>query len=344
MAGSPGAPLVTVTIPTYNRADLLHDTIRSVLDQSVKDIELFVSDNASTDHTGAVVDSFHDSRVRYVRNDTNLGHLVNMSRGLRFGTAPFLTILPDDDLMLPGHLERKLDLLHSDPRLGLAHSASKLVHIGPDSDVLSTTIYYTGGRTDSRHSGAEVLRGLLTDATWINFPTAVIRRSVIGDARFDEADGLADDLGMFLRLMRRVDAVAYVAEPLVALRMHVGAVSSGHAFHELRGRAYHPTFVTMANIRDARRRFLDQYGGELEDAREIRASSRRWIRSMLFQIAKAKSAEPRSPLTRCAVLLDAAKVDPNILLSPQGMVFLRRSVIGPEAFRLSRRVKDWIAT
>ena len=267
-----------------------------------------------------------------------------MSRGLRFGTAPFLTILPDDDLMLPGHLERKLHLLQSDPRLSVAHSASRLVHIGPDNDVLSTTIYYTGGRTDSRQTGTEVLRGLLSDATWINFPTAVIRRSVIGDARFDEADGLADDLGMFLRLMRRVDAVAYIAEPLVALRMHVGAVSSGHAFHELRGGAYHPTFVTMTNIRDARRRFLDQYGREFQDAREIRASSRRWIRSMLLQIAKATSAERRSLLARCAVLLDAAKVDPGILLSPEGMSFLRRSVVGPEAFRLARRVKGWTAT
>ena len=344
MARSPTEPLVTVTIPTYNRADLLRDSIRSVLDQSLKDLELFVSDNASTDHTGAVVGSFHDSRVHYIRNDTNLGHLVNMSRGLRLGAAPFLTILPDDDVMLPGHLERKLHLLQGDPRLSLAHSASKLVHIGPDNDVLSTTVYYTGGRTDSRQTGREVLRGLLTDATWINFPTAVIRRSVIGDARFDEADGLADDLGMFMRLMRRVDAVAYIAEPLVALRMHVGAVSSGHAFHELRGGAYHPTFVTMTNIRDARRRFLDQYGGELADSGEIRASSRKWIRGMLLEIAKAKSLERRSALTRCAVLLEAAKVDPGIVLSREGLSFLRRSVVGPEALRLVRRAKGWSAT
>jgi glycosyltransferase involved in cell wall biosynthesis len=335
---------VTVTIPTYNRADLLPGTIRSVLDQSLKDIELFVSDNASTDHTGEVVGSFHDSRVHYVRNETNLGHLINMSRGLRLGTAPFLTILPDDDVMLPGNLERKHRLLRSDPRLGLAHSASKLVHVGPDDDVLSTTVYYTGGRTDSTHSGMEVLRGLLTDATWINFPAAIIRRSVIGDARFDEADGLADDLGMFLRLMRRVDAVAYIAEPLVALRMHAGAVSSGHAFHELRGRAYNPTFVTMSNIRHARERFLDQHGDELEGAHEIRALSRRWIRSMLIQIAKGKVTDDRSLLTRGAVLLDAARVDPNVLLRPEAMGLLGRSVVGPKGRRFARRVQGWIAT
>ena len=335
MRGSPTAPLVTITIPTYNRAALLAETIRSVLDQSLKDLELFVSDNASTDDTAAVVGSFHDSRVHYVRNDENLGHLVNMSRGFRLGSAPFLTILPDDDAMLPGNLERKLRLLESDARLDLAHSASKLVHVGPDEDVLWTNTYYTGGRTDSRQAGSDVLRRLLTDSTWINFPTAVIRRSVVGEARFDGADGLADDLGMFLRLMRRVDAVAYIAEPLVALRMHAGAVSSDHAFHELQGRAYNPTFVAMTNIRDARERFLAEYGEELGDARAIRAASRRWIRDNVMQVARRKSVPGQSRMVSWRLLRQAAGVDPAVVLSRDGTRLLAKSVIGSRGSRRS---------
>jgi glycosyltransferase involved in cell wall biosynthesis len=97
-----------VTIPTYNRAHLLREAIRSVLSQSVTDLEFVVSDNASTDDTAAAVASFDDSRIHYVRNDTNLGHLVNMSRGFQLGTAPFVTILPDDDIMLPESLKRKV--------------------------------------------------------------------------------------------------------------------------------------------------------------------------------------------------------------------------------------------
>jgi glycosyltransferase involved in cell wall biosynthesis len=344
MAGSPTEPLVTVTIPTYNRATLLSQTIRSVLDQSLQEIELFISDNASTDDTAAVVASFHDSRVHYVRNETNLGHLVNLSRGLRLGSAPFLTVLPDDDVMLPGNLERKVGLLQGDSRLGLAHSASRLVHIGSNNEVLSTDVSYTGGFADWVETGPEVLRRLLTDDSWINFPTAVIRRSVIGDARFDEEDGLADDLGMFLRLMRRIDAVAYIAEPLVALRMHAGAVSSTRGFHELQGGAFAPTFVAVANIRHACRRFLAQYGNDFQDAREIRASSRRWIRTLLMRIAELQSAAHGSRLARCAVLVDAAKVDPAILLSPEGVRFLGRSVVGPKGRRLVRRVQGWMAT
>ena len=344
MTGSSTTPLVTVTIPTYNRAALLTKTIRSVLDQSLADIELFISDNASTDDTAAVVASFHDSRVRYLRNDTNLGHLFNLSRGLRLGTAPFLTVLPDDDVMLPGNLERKLRLLQSDSRLGVAHSASRLVHVGFDDEVLSTDVSYTGGFADWRRPGSEILRRLLTDDSWINFPSAVIRRSVVGDARFDEADGLADDLGMFLRLMRRVDAVAYIAEPLVALRMHAGAVSSSQGFHELRGGAFSPTFIAVASIRDACGRFLAQYGNEFHDAREIGESSRQWTRSLLLRVAEARSSAARSRLARCGVLLDAAKVDPTVWFSREGIRFLGRGLIGPKGRRLARRVQGWIAT
>ena len=344
MAGSQTEPLVTVTIPTYNRAALLSQTIRSVLDQSLQEFELFISDNASTDDTAAVVASLHDPRVHYVRNDTNLGHLVNLSRGLRLGSAPFLTVLPDDDVMLPGNLERKVGLLQGDSRLGLAHSASRLVHIGSANEVLSTDVSYTGGFADWKQPGPEVLRRLLTDDSWINFPTAVIRRSVIGDARFDEEDGLADDLGMFLRLMRRVDAVAYIAEPLVALRMHADAVSSSQGFHELRGGAFSPTFIAVGNIRDASDRFLAQYGNEFDDASEIRASSRRWTRSLLLRVAEARSAAVGSRLARCGVLLDAAKVDPAVLLSREGVRFFGRSVLGPKGRSLARRVQGWIAT
>jgi glycosyltransferase involved in cell wall biosynthesis len=114
---------------------MLGDAIRSVLDQSFTNFEVFVSDNASTDDTAEVVASFDDPRVRYVRNDTNLGPLANMSRGFALGEAPLVTILPDDDLMLPGCLERKVRLLEEDTRIGLVHSAYWLVHLGPGNAV-----------------------------------------------------------------------------------------------------------------------------------------------------------------------------------------------------------------
>ena len=333
------SPRVTVTIPTYNRAHLLREAIRSVLSQSVTDLELFVSDNASTDDTAAAVASFDDPRVHYVRNDTNLGHLANMSRGFHLGTAPFLTILPDDDIMLPESLERKVRLLEEHPRVGIAHSASTLVHVGADGEVLQTNVYLTGDRSDRVEAGSAVLRRMLSGSYWINFPAALMRRSLVGDARFDAADGLADDLGMFLRLLRHVDSVAYVAEPLVALRMHSGAVSSEEAFHELHGGAFVPTFVAIANIGAARKRFLAQHGHEIQGVGEVRASSRRWIRGMLMQVARWKSAPSQSRLVSWQLLRQAAAVDPGVIFTPDGARLLAKSVLGPRGGKLARRIR-----
>jgi glycosyltransferase involved in cell wall biosynthesis len=328
-----------VTIPTYNRAHLLREAIRSVLNQSVTDIELFVSDNASTDDTPAAVAAFDDPRIHYIRNDTNLGHLANMSRGFQLGTAPFVAILPDDDIMLPKSLERKVRLLEEHPRVGIAHSASKLVHVGTGGEVLHTHVYFTGGSSDAIETGSAVLRRMLSDSYWIHFPSALIRRSLVGDARFDDADGMGDDLGMFLRLLRHVDSVAYVAEPLTAIRMHSGAYSSQNAFHKFHEEGFLPTFVAIANIRNARKRFLDQHGNEIHGVGEVRASSRRWIRALLMQVAKWNSSPCQPRHLSWQLLRQAAEVDPGVIFTADGVRFLAKIVLGPQGEKLAQRIR-----
>ena len=331
-------PRITVTIPTYNRAHLLPDAIRSVLEQSVTDLEVFVSDNASTDDTASVVASFEDPRIHYVRNETNVGHLANMSKGFRLGTAPFVTILPDDDVMLPGNLERKVALLEQHPDVGLAHSSAKLVHVGQDNEVLRTNVNYTGGEQDAVESASRVLRKMIGDSYWINFPTAVIRRSYVGDARFESADGLADDLGVFLRLVHRMDSIAYIAEPLVALRMHAETVSTDAGFHEFHGAAFIPTYTAIANIKNVRERFLSQHGASMYDATELRASSRRWIRGMLLQVAKWR-ADPEQPASaNLRLLAGAMRIDPGVIATREGVRLFVTSVVGSKGRSVIRRI------
>jgi glycosyltransferase involved in cell wall biosynthesis len=316
---------------------LLPEAIRSVLDQSLGELEVFVSDNASTDDTAAAVASFDDPRIHYIRNETNVGHLANMSRGFRLGTAPFVTILPDDDVMLPGNLERKVTLLEERAELGLAHSSAQLVHVGADDVVLLTNVKYTGGRADTIEPASAVLRKMLADSYWINFPTAVIRRDFVGDARFEPADGLADDLGVFLRLVRQMESIAYIAEPLVALRMHSQTVSVEAGFHEFHGFEFVPTFKAIANIKTVHERFFATYGDELDGLAELRSSSHRWIRRMLVLVAKWRSSNDRTLLTSLKLLLGAARVDPRVLLTPDARRFLAKGLVR-RARRLGHRI------
>jgi glycosyltransferase involved in cell wall biosynthesis len=311
------APRVTVAIPTHNRSGMLLETLKSVLDQSVQEIEVFVLDNASSDDTPEVVASLRDSRLHYHRHETNIGAPKNLSKAFRVGTAPLITLFPDDDLMRPRNLERKVLLLEEHADVDVVHSANDFINIGPNRENRVET--YNGGRTkDTIDTGENVLRDLLTAIPpfWINFPTAVIRRSIIGgDARFDPADGRADDLGLALRLIRRSNRVAYIAEPLVAIRKHPEAVNVKLGITEYDSGIYRATLRWLQDRNQVKRRFLLQYGSRFDDLDEVRAGVRRASRFETVWIARRKMAAAGSATARWSVIGEAVRREPSLLPS-----------------------------
>ena len=114
---------VTVGIPTFNRAGLLHQAIESVLKQTYCDFRLIVSDNASTDQTREAVASFADPRLSYVRAETNIGMIGNFNRLIELADTDFLMLLPDDDCLFPDYLRSVVEVLQQHPRAGIAHTA-----------------------------------------------------------------------------------------------------------------------------------------------------------------------------------------------------------------------------
>ncbi len=116
-------PAVTVAIPTHNRADLLGEAIDSVLQQTFQDFELLVLDDASTDDTPMVVDSYTDPRIRRIRHSVNLGMKANWNRGVELADGEFITLLHDDDRWDPRFLERAMVMMKQNPELGFVYSA-----------------------------------------------------------------------------------------------------------------------------------------------------------------------------------------------------------------------------
>jgi len=100
------APLVSVGIPTHNRASSLHHTLDSVLAQDYTPLEIVISDNASTDETEAVCRAYSSrhNHVRYLRQPRNLGLTRNFSETLRHATGEYFMWLADDDFIEPGYL------------------------------------------------------------------------------------------------------------------------------------------------------------------------------------------------------------------------------------------------
>ncbi|MCQ8105484.1 glycosyltransferase family 2 protein [Methylomonas sp. SURF-2] len=125
-------PLVSVGIPTYNRAALLSRSIESALSQDYKNIEVLVSDNASTDETETVclLHCGKDSRLKYIRHSNNRGAVINFYDVLMRASGQFFMWLGDDDWIDAGYISSCVKLLISDPDISLVSGVPKYYRDG----------------------------------------------------------------------------------------------------------------------------------------------------------------------------------------------------------------------
>ena len=111
------SPLVSVVIPTHNRAELLSEAIASVLAQTYGEVEILIIDDGSQDGTRGAVEGFSDSRIRYFHNSVPRGPAQARNVGLRNATGDFLAFLDDDDLWASDKLEQQLRAMSQRPAI-----------------------------------------------------------------------------------------------------------------------------------------------------------------------------------------------------------------------------------
>jgi glycosyltransferase involved in cell wall biosynthesis len=122
-------PLVSVGLFVYNGERFIEEALNSILNQTFTDFELIISDNASTDRTGEIVEAYaqHDDRVRYYRVEKNMGAGWNARRVYELATGKYFKWAAVDDLMEPDLLRRCLEVLESDPGCVVAYARTKEV-------------------------------------------------------------------------------------------------------------------------------------------------------------------------------------------------------------------------
>lgn len=111
-------PLLTIAIPTYNRARYLEELLSSLFDQLIAEprVELIVSDNASPDETPELVEEFRKRglQLRYIRNETNIGSDANFLQCFEQALGKYVWLFGDDDILDPGALNKIVDIISRD--------------------------------------------------------------------------------------------------------------------------------------------------------------------------------------------------------------------------------------
>ena len=220
-------PRVSVCIPTYNRAQYLRATISSALEQDFRDFEVIVSDDGSHDQTSEVVRSFSDERIRYNRNQRNLGLWGNTNRCLGEARGQYVIVLQDDDAMLPGLLGREVEALGNHPGVVLVHAASQQM------DAAGRVINLPPQSWPQEAAGLDFIRLLWSGAQYgVAMSSAMFRRSAAQElGGFNPGLLFCADADMWQRMAFK-GQVAFLAQVLVSIRVHSGQVTSQILFDQ----------------------------------------------------------------------------------------------------------------
>jgi GT2 family glycosyltransferase len=219
--------LVSVIIPTYNRAAYIAEAIRSVLAQTYPSVEIIVADDGSMDETGDVVASFGDA-VTYLLLPHRGQPAATRNGGLRIARGEFIAFLDSDDLFFPDKLATQVAGFEAHPEAGLVYSNAYFFR----DDPCQPTVHALDGLP--RPSGdafPDLLRG--------NFlaPQAVLmRRACLEEVGvFDENPDFfaVEDYDLFLRVSAKF-TVAYVPGDVAAMRRHSQSISRDAANLRLR--------------------------------------------------------------------------------------------------------------
>jgi glycosyltransferase involved in cell wall biosynthesis len=217
-------PVVSIALPVYNGADTLAAAVESVLAQTYSNLELVISDNASTDGTQALCQRFarEDRRVVYQRHARNVGLLNNFISAADNTAGTYVRWLGDDDSIEPDYVSRVLDVFAEDERRVVV--TTQVVYRDADGVETLATDYDPSAMasTDPVERLAGMLRLLTTDFATLDPLYAVMRRDL---ATIPRRNMLREDQ-IFATRLALAGPWGHAAAPLAVRRRHEGTASS----------------------------------------------------------------------------------------------------------------------
>ncbi|MEJ5313047.1 MULTISPECIES: glycosyltransferase [Anaerolinea] len=203
-------PEVTVVLPTFNRADMILDAIRSVQAQTFQDWEIVVVDDGSTDNTKEIIQALEDPRIRYLYQE-NKGLPGARNTGIRNARAELIAFLDSDDAFLPEKLAWQVQRMATQPDLGL----------------VAGDVFFTDAH----------LKPLFEARAWESHPTLTLSDWVLGcpiivsatmvrrvwlekAGYFDETMRYVEDWDLWLRLSYLGCPMEWLSKPVTLYRIH----------------------------------------------------------------------------------------------------------------------------
>jgi len=231
--------LISIVIPTKNRAKLLKEAINSALDQDYSDIEIIVIDDGGTDDTENMLNSLNSSKVRYYKNIVSGGSSAARNRGITLAKGGFVAFLDDDDIWYKNKLSEQIKVFNQNIEIGLVYSSMHIIY----SDL--------GYEYDTRPQARGNIYKKLLLKNYVGATTSVmVRKSVFEKVGlFDESLKAREEYDLWIRISKDY-LIDFVKEPLADyyIRNTLNRISS-----------------SIANYEDAIKKLNDKYIKEISN-------------------------------------------------------------------------------
>ena len=276
-------PKVSVLIPSYNQETLIEQTIMSALTQNYDNLEVVVSDDASTDRTPQILRELqqrYPGRLKIFLHETNLGVTKNHTRGLLECHGEFVAFQDGDDLLLPGKIEKQVRFMLEHPDCTISSH---------DVDVFDSetgkTLYLWSQRFGQRGGG---MRELVRYGNYLSSVSVMVRRAHLPDYGYDERIRIGSDWLLWLEVLAQGKGkIYYVDDVLARYRRHAGNltnISSWKYEDQLITLSLietkWPEFLFPARMRRSEIQFM--IGMSAFAQREIRNSARYFLESLIL--------------------------------------------------------------
>lgn len=208
---------VSVLMPVYNAEKYLAEAIDSIICQTFVDWELLIINDGSTDSSKSIIETYPDTRIRYVENEKNLGLIETLNKGIQLCRGEYIARMDSDDIATPDRLEKQA--LFMDKHL-------EYVMCGSNATVIDDNGKITG-RIINPSSNVLLQISLLFTNPFVH-PSMMVRKEVLENDSFDSKWLHIEDFELWTRLASK-GKIANLEESLLKYRWHNSNISTKYA-------------------------------------------------------------------------------------------------------------------
>lgn len=264
--------LVSVILPTYNRANFITRAVNSVLGQSYKNLELIIIDDGSTDETKIILDKY-DVNVNYIYQN-NSGAASARNTGVKAAEGKYIAFIDSDDTWHSDKIEKQLKYFYKQKEIGICFTNANLNQ--PDGTVEKKPEFIK--HTENAIFG---IKEIFLDP-YFGLPTVMIKKDIFSEiGLFDESLKTAEDLDLFLRA-GLITKAGYIHDKLVEVYISFDSLS-------LSDESYEDNVFVMKRFSEKNKEYLLDHGCSINEV--LFNIYYDYAKTLLWQGNKIKSRE-----------------------------------------------------